>query len=247
MSVLKLWCDRWLPLLLPESAGSLSSLPSHSSEPEEDMERRMRADQQAATRHRENARLWYQRRLVVILCEMALVEQLQLDGRSSRQVSGRLSWFTRQCQGQSVEDVLSLARPQLVLARAEELVRDARLLQRLFEEPVPENDYQWIYSSQVGNATDPERYRMEQRAQLLLLQSLPQRMCVRDTATFVQRAVATTGGNLYRDFILLMWPLFNDTDRLAFQTWYQGYTTAETAPGCSRPEPSSASGLRREA
>ena len=229
------------------SASSLSSLHFHSSESEGGAERRRRADQQAADRHRENIRLWYQRRLVVILCEMALAEQLQLDGKSSRQASGRLSWFTRQSQGQTAADVVSLVRPQLVPARAEQLVQDTQLVLQLFTEPVPENDYQWIYSNQVGNAEDPQRFRMEQRIELLLLQSLPQRLHARDTAMFVQRALAATGGNLYRDFLLIIWPLLNDTDRLAFQTWYHGYAAAEAeALGDSRPEPSSASGIRRD-
>ncbi|OLP81721.1 LINE-1 retrotransposable element ORF2 protein [Symbiodinium microadriaticum] len=228
-------------------AASLSSLSRDSSVGSEGaVARRARADQLNAERHRENAKQWFKRRLVAILCEMALVDQLQEDGRSYRQVSGRISWFTRQCQGQSLDGLLQLARPQLVPARAEGLLRDAQLLQRLCDETIPPNDHTWIYSDQVGNSDSPARHRVEQRTQLLLQQSLAPRLRTKEPTTFIQRAITTAGGNFYRDFIFLVWPLFTDQDRLEFQTWYYNHDGAGVPPDVPEHVPSSSSGIRRE-
>ncbi|CAE7830927.1 unnamed protein product [Symbiodinium sp. KB8] len=200
-----------------------------------------------AERHRANTKVWYERRLAVVVCEMALEEQLCQDGRSSRQISGRRSWFNRQTQGQTVDGVLLLTQPQLVQQRYNGVQSDVRLLQRLFAQPTPPNDYDWIYSDQVGRMEDPARHQVEQRIALLLVGSLAPRLQLRNSNDFVHRAVTITGGNLYRDFILLMWPLLTDSDRLSFQQWYQGSSApppAMDAPAATT-EPSSSSGLRR--
>ncbi|CAE7223913.1 GIP [Symbiodinium sp. KB8] len=209
-------------------------------------DRRARADQLNAERHRENAKQWFKRRLVAILCEMALVDQLQEDGRSYRQVSGRISWFIRQCQGQSLDGILQLARPQLVPARAAGLLQDVQLLQGLCDEAIPPNDHTWIYSDQVGNSNSPARHRVEQRTQLLLQQTLAPRLHTQEPTTFIQRAITTAGGNLYRDFIFLVWPLFTNQDRLEFQTWYYNHDGAGVPPDVPEHVPSSSSGIRRE-
>ncbi|OLQ09519.1 Copia protein [Symbiodinium microadriaticum] len=177
---------------------------------------------------------------------MALVDQLQEDGRSYRQVSGRISWFIRQCQGQSLDGILQLARPQLVPARAAGLLQDVQLLQGLCDEAIPPNDHTWIYSDQVGNSNSPARHRVEQRTQLLLQQTLAPRLHTQEPTTFIQRAITTAGGNLYRDFIFLVWPLFTNQDRLEFQTWYYNHDGAGVPPDVPEHVPSSSSGIRRE-
>ncbi|CAE7947378.1 unnamed protein product [Symbiodinium sp. KB8] len=151
-------------------------------------------------------------------------------------------WFKRQ----SLDGLLQLARPQLVPARAEGLLRDAQLLQRLCDETIPPNDHTWIYSDQVGNSDSPARHRVEQRTQLLLQQSLAPRLRTKEPTTFIQRAITTAGGNFYRDFIFLVWPLFTDQDRLEFQTWYYNHDGAGVPPDVPEHVPSSSSGIRRE-
>ena len=188
-----------------DSCGSLSSAPSADSRESADAAaRRLQAAQAQEERRRENASLWYRRRLVAIRCEMAVEAQLRSESRTSRQISGRISWFTRQCQGQSLEGIIQLAQPQLEEPHGSMLAQDTQLLQRLFATPVPVNDRTWIYSDQVGNPSDPGRHLVEQRMQLLLQRHLAPQLGLADPMDFLHRAILTTGGNLYRDFILLM-------------------------------------------
>ena len=237
-----------------DSCGSLSSEPSaRSRESAGAAERRLQAEQAQEERRRENASLWYRRRLVAIRCEMAIEAQLRSESRTSRQISGRISWFNRQCQGQTLEGIIQLTQPQLEEPRGSTLARDTQLLQRLFATPVPVNHQTWIYSDQVGNPSDPGRHLVEQRMQLLLQRHLVPPLGLEEPADFLHRAINSTRGNLYRDFILLMWPLVWDPARLDFQAWYQGRPTMEpeTAteqpahPMEDEPEPASSSGLRR--
>ncbi|CAE7260287.1 unnamed protein product [Symbiodinium necroappetens] len=151
-------------------------------------------------------------------------------------------WFKRQ----TLDGLLQLARPRLVPARVEGLLQDAQLLQRFCDETIPPNDHTWIYSDQVGNSDSPARHRVEQRTQLLLQQSLAPRLRTKETTTFIQRAITTAGGNFYRDFIFLVWPLFTDQDRLEFQTWYYNHDGKGVLPDVPEHVPSASSGIRRE-
>ncbi|OLP93464.1 hypothetical protein AK812_SmicGene24631 [Symbiodinium microadriaticum] len=198
---------------------------------------RERALDEQAARHRRNLQEWYRRRLVCILCEEALMASM--EGRSSRQLAGRLSAFQRRCPGHSVEGVVDIAAPQLVGALAEALRHDTSLVLQLYDTPLPPNDAAWIYSDQIGRSTDPQRHVVEQQMQMLLQRSLSAKLRMGALHSFTRRAITVAGGCLYRDFMLLLWPLLSDEHRLAFQQWFHGwsYGVPELESPADVPEP----------
>ena len=122
------------------------------------------------------------------------------------------------------------------------------LVLRKFDEPVPENDLHWIYSDQVGGPCDPQRHQIEQKVLRLLLNSLKPGLRTPAADVFIQRAIAAAGGCLYRDALMLVWPLLSCDDRFQLQQWYQSYKTSRTElPASSRPaveQPEPARGSR---
>ena len=161
-------------------------------------------------------------------------------------MSGRLSWFVRQCQGQSQEDILLLAKPQLDLETATGLEHDVQLLMQLYEEPVPENDYGWIYSDVWDNLRIRQGTKWSKEPSCSSCSrwprdSVPGTRLSSLSGRSRQRVATSTA-----DLILLLWPLFSNSDRLAFQSWYNGGWIDELGRDDNRPEPSSSSGIRRE-
>ena len=71
----------------------------------------------------------------------------------------------------------------------------------------------------------------------LLQQSMAPRLRTKEPTTFLQRSIAAAGGNLYRDVILLVWPLFTDQDRLEFQMWYYNHDGAGVQPDVPEQHP----------
>ena len=230
------------------SAAYSVDLWSSASESEgSNKEARLRAAADLQERRRNNTRAWLRRRFVCIFCEMAVEEQLQRTGCTSRQLAGRLSAFKRRCQGHDLEGLLVFTRPQLDNAAANNLQRDAEVVLNKYDEPVPENDYNWIYSDQVGGPEQPQRHQVEQTIQQLLLRSLRPQLRTGSAEVFIQRAVTAAGGCLYRDAIMLLWPLLSSEDRFAFQQWYQGRPAGfqvqptSTSVADTLPEPASGS------
>ena len=186
---------------------------------------RARAEQAERVRRRHNFREWFRRRLAVMLCELAVEAMYQRDCQSSRQIAGRLSAFRRRCTGHTLESVVAFTLPQLGQTSAQAVQHDHELLLELYEVPIPPNDEDWIYSDMVGRHQDPNRAQVEQRVQLLLLQSLVPRLHSAGTE-LLHRAILAAGGGLYRDFIWLVWPLLTDGDRYTFQQWYYNQSAA---------------------
>ncbi|OLQ03703.1 hypothetical protein AK812_SmicGene13293 [Symbiodinium microadriaticum] len=162
-----------------------------------------------------------------------------MEGSSSRQRAGRLSAFQRRCPGHSVEGVVDIAVPQMVGAHAEAWRHDTSLVLQLYDTPLPPNDVAWIYSDQIGRSTDPQRHVVEQQMQMLLQRSLSATLRMGALHSFARRATTVAGGCLYRDFMLLLWPLLSDEHRLAFQQWFQGwsYGVPELESPADAPEP----------
>ena len=215
------------------SACSVDLWSSASESEGSDAAARARAEEAQQARRRDNTRAWLKRRFVCILCEMAVEEQLQRTGCTSRQLAGRLSSFRRRCQGHDLEGLLVFTGPQLDDAAADALQRDADVVLSQYDEPVPENDYHWIYSEQVGGHEHPQRHQVEQTIQQLLLRSLRPQLRTASSEIFIQRAVTAAGGCLYRDSIMLLWPLLSSADRFAFQQWYQGRPVGLPEPPAS--------------
>ncbi|OLP82599.1 hypothetical protein AK812_SmicGene36740 [Symbiodinium microadriaticum] len=203
-----------------------SSLDTHSETGSQEAAR-IDADEQEALRRRGNFKIWYRRRLTIIIFELALEKAFQQECSSSRQVAGKLSSFRRRCQGHDTEGIMYLALPQLNSEVGASARRDYELLQSLYEAPMPPNDETWIYSAMVGRHQDPGRQQVEHRLQLLLLRSLGARL---QTATpeFLYRALLNASGGLYRDFLWVVWPLLTDEDRRDFQQWY--YSGSDEPP-----------------
>ncbi|OLQ02737.1 hypothetical protein AK812_SmicGene14373 [Symbiodinium microadriaticum] len=203
-----------------------SSLDTHSETGSQEAAR-IDADEQEALRRRGNFKIWYRRRLTIIIFELALEKAFQQECSSSRQVAGKLSSFRRRCQGHDTEGIMYLALPQLNSEVGASARRDYELLQSLYEAPMPPNDETWIYSAMVGRHQDPGRQQVEHRLQLLLLRSLGARLQT-STPEFLYRALLNASGGLYRDFLWVVWPLLTDEDRRDFQQWY--YSGSDEPP-----------------
>ena len=208
-----------------ELSSLLDSGSEHSETPEE-AAARARAEEAQQERRRQNTREWLRRRMVSILCELTLESGWTKAGYSSRQVSGRRSSHNRRCQGHSLDGVLTFTLPQLEARQADELRNDVELILQQYDEPVPPNDLVWIYSDQVGRAQDPQRHHVEQALQHLLLRSLAPRLHTRTAPDLIKRIILAAGGCLYRDSLMLVWPLLSSEDRYLFQQWYQGSPAA---------------------
>ena len=203
---------------------------------------RERAANEQAERHRRNLQEWYRRRLVCIMCEEAFTASM--EGRSSRQIAGRLSAFQRRCQGHSAKGVVDITTPQLDGTQAEALHHDVLLVLQLYDTPIPPNDAAWIYSDQIGRSTDPQRHVVEQQMQMLLQRSLSAELRMGALRTFTRRATTVAGGCLYRDFLLLLWPLLSDANRLVFQQWFHGWSCGVQEPEDPDDVPEPARGSR---
>ena len=181
---------------------------------------------------------------MALLCELALARQLRAGDPTDRRLAARVATFHRRCRGRSAEDIVEFTLPQLAQPLAAALCQDVTAILQLLDTPVPSNDQDWILSDQVGRASDPQRHRVEQRVQLLLRQTLAQHLHVVSVQTYLDRLVADANGFLYREFMLLMWPLLSQEDRFLFQQWYQG--RVEGPPPATRPpeQPERARGSR---
>ena len=170
-----------------------------------------------------------------LLCELALERQLRENDPTDRRLTARVATFHKRCRGRTAEDIVEFTLPQLAQPSASTLCQDATAILQLLDTPVPPNDQNWILSDQVGRTGDPQRHRVEQRMQLLLRPALDQHLQGASAQTFLDRLVADANGFLYRDFMLLMWPLLPQEDRFLFQQWYQG-NTADQPPVARLPE-----------
>ncbi|CAE7515431.1 SMC1 [Symbiodinium necroappetens] len=188
---------------------------------------RERAARERVERHWRNLQSWNRRRLVATLCEQAYAEQLATTECSVRQVAGRLSAFKRRCNGRDADGLVEFTLPQLEPPRSDNLRHDVATVLRLYDGQIPPNDRAWILSEQVGRLEDPGRKMVEQQFELLLQRSLAPQLRTTAAQEFVHRAIANAGGSLYRDFMLLLWPLLSTPDRFRFQQWYQSRHQAE--------------------
>ena len=194
-----------------------------------------RAAEARAERFRGHRRDWFRRHSMELLCELALERQLREGDSADRRLAARVATFRRRCRGRTAEDIVEFTLPQLAQPSASALCQDAAAILQLLDTPVPPNDEHWILSDQVGRTEDPQRHRVEQRMQLLLRPTLDQYLHGTSAQAFLDRLVADANGFLYRDFMLLMWPLLSQEDRFLFQQWYQG-RTADHYPAAARPE-----------
>ena len=87
-----------------------------------------------------NRRLWFRRRLVLLLCEIVLEQQLHGEDRSAWQVSGQLQALCRRCQGIPAEGLVEMARARLSILRVNSLSQDTPFILRMVDRPIPPND-----------------------------------------------------------------------------------------------------------
>ena len=150
----------------------------------------------------------------------------------TRQVAGQLSSFRRRSQGHPAEHIVDLARPTLVGPTAQGLQSDVDRVMAMLGQKLPQNDYTWLFFGPVGRLGDPTKQHIQQQLQLLLARDMEGTLCTHDLARFVQQAVVYAAFGFYVECIWLVWHLFSDHARYAFQSWYHGVPRLEPqAPG----------------
>ena len=109
--------------------------------------RRQEAAEAAARRRRRNWQTWFQRRVLVRLCEMCYDQQLRDTASTERQRSGRLAALGKRAEGHDAETVRSYTCAQVAETLSRQLRQDAGFLQSLFSDPLPPNDFLWIQAT----------------------------------------------------------------------------------------------------
>ncbi|CAE7777346.1 Pol [Symbiodinium sp. CCMP2592] len=226
---------------MPRSVAPLtSSDESACNESDSDVTAGTASDEASDLEDRERSnflrvRSWWHKRVLQLLFEHYLELQLRSHGGllTNRQIAGKLNAYKRSCEVLSADECYALLRPQLLAGLQSMVEQDRDVLLTQLARSVPRNDWLWIRAT--GRWGDPSKNQVTGRSQLLLAQSMGPRLRHPHATNLMQQLCAAASHGFYHDQLFMLWSLFDNNDRLAFQAWFRKLlgTSVEQRPALS--------------